>query len=831
MFGWLLLILSCGDPTAPPTVDPGIPVPAAIGDTLVVQVDSAGPSRVFLLRSNTDVDVAVFIQASVGVGFASITDSATRTLGSVAFASADVDPSHLLLHRTAVTHLAAGEAWLLIAGSAQSPQPVQLRLWTYRINRAPETVPSVISAGDTITGESLENSADIDEFQVGLGAGAELIGFLKSAGGTAPVLPAFQIYAPGAGTPLIDLSGTGATEDLEGQSTGLLPIPSAGSGRVVVYSREQDLATTSDGTGPYQLQLRLIDRTPETISVVVPVNDTVVGEQIDHVGDIDEFTANVVAGERYRVFLQTVSGSAGATLRVNAPALGLAVASHNGDSALAANFTDTFSPSFSGPIQLQVEGVENTFGLNRGGYRLFLYHINPLPEVAPAILSAGDSVVTETIEFPGDVDNFTVLPSATGLVNYILRHPGGLSGALQLNWLGNSGPASVRCYPNGIAPNSCGGGTHHIPPVGEGLTLLGDPGTRGGAAIISYAIDTMPEVASGGIVLDLPVTEDIAPAGDEDRFQVHAGQGDLFDLSFSGGSNCSCNSFAFRFMRNAVVMQQYWGSGPDWRTGRFAFPDTGDYTMVVTGNNVGTVVAETGAYQFTLRRVPTGPETAAAALTVTDTVRTESIDSLGDVDDFTVTAPPGAEIVATVTPRLALDALDPVTLDSLRNGPRGATGIVTVPASGQLRLRVSENRVTPFATQQIADAFDTTGSYVLALQLLDRLPESAPVAVTRGVQVLESIDHIGDIDEYSFAGVAGDTVSITLGNLQSYGSLSMLLELLSPVDGSVLATTNTFLQTPITAPTVTLPVTGLYPIRLRSMDDQAGAGSYDFTAQ
>ncbi len=830
LLGGAWLILSCDDSSGP-SADSTVPVPAEIGDTLTVRVDSAGAGRTFLIRSATDVDIAVFIQATQGLGFVSLHDSATGTLGSFGSAPLDPDPTHLLLHRTAVTHLTAGQAWLITVDSRQLPRPTRLRLWIYRVNRAPEFVPPTLTAGDTVTGETLENSADIDEFQLPVTAGEEIIGFLKTAPGVPDLLHAFHLYLPGSSTPLTSLPGGGSNADLEGLATGLVPIPAAGSSRIVVFGTGENESVLSQGTGPYQLLFRQVNRAPEAIGAVVPVNDTVVGEAIDHVGDIDEYTATVVAGESYRVFLQTTSGAPSARLRVRLPALALAIASSNGDTALANNFTDTFFPTTTGPIQLQVEGIENTFGLHRGSYRLFLYHIHRLPELVPATFTAGDSVIAETIEYPGDIDSFTVIPSASGFVNYVLRQPGSQPGALQFNWPTTNSASGVRCAANIGAPISCGGGTHAVPPAGEWLTLQGDPAYRGAFEIRSDPIDTLPEVAPSAIMLGQPMLETITPIGDIDRFQVTAGPGELFDLEFAGGNSCSCDSFILSFAKGTAFLLHYSGSGPTWRTGRFAFPDTGTYTMVVSGSNGGTVLTETGSYQFTLRIAPVGTETAAPALTASDTVSTEAIDWLGDLDEFTVTAPAGQEIIATVTPQLEVDALDPATPDTLRTGPGGATGIVTIPAGGQLRLRVFEPRPNTFSIEQITTAFQFLGGYTLALQVLNRAPESAPVAVTRGAQVFESIEHIGDIDEYTYAGVAGDTASITLDNLPSYGNLPLLLELVNPVDGSVLTSTNTQSQTPNTAPTVTLPVTGSYLIRLRSMVDQEGSGSYDFTVR
>jgi hypothetical protein len=206
------------------------------------------------------------------------------------------------------------------------------------------------------------------------------------------------------------------------------------------------------------------------------------------------------------------------------------------------------------------------------------------------------------------------------------------------------------------------------------------------------------------------------------------------------------------------------------------------------------------------------------------------VDSLGDVDEFTVTAQAGQELVARVTSPLWLDALQPGTPDTLRTSRTGATGIMVVPASGQLRLRTYEPRLF-LSANQISAAYHFTGPYTLQVRPLDRAPETLPAAVTRGVHIVgESIDYIGDIDEFTFNGVAGDTASVTLSNFQSFGELRLLLDLLSPT-GVVLASITELFQTPNTTPTVTLPVTGTYLIRVRNFEDQSGTGVYDLMVQ
>ncbi len=115
--------------------------------------------------------------------------------------------------------------------------------------------------------------------------------------------------------------------------------------------------------------------------------------------------------------------------------------------------------------------------------------------------------------------------------------------------------------------------------------------------------------------------------------------------------------------------------------------------MRMNGSYYGTLVPEVGPYQFTVSRFPVTPESVAPNLTGSDTVTAEAIDYLSDLDQFTVTAGAGQGVVADVTPTaLRLEALQMGSLDTLRTGSAGSTGVVTVPAGGQFRLVVFEQR-------------------------------------------------------------------------------------------------------------------------------------------
>src|SRR5205823_3542528 len=144
------------------------------------------------------------------------------------------------------------------------------------------------------------------------------------------------------------------------------------------------------------------------------------GEDIGLPGDIDEFTFTGAAGEEFNAFLQAQSGSpetnlqldvldGGGTVLPSAQSLG-------SDTSLLRQVTGRFALPGTGTYRLRVSGGPSyPSDLSRGAYRLFLYRINRRPETLPETLAFGDSLSGETIDLPGDVDEFRVtVPDSSG---------------------------------------------------------------------------------------------------------------------------------------------------------------------------------------------------------------------------------------------------------------------------------------------------------------------------------------------------------------------------------------------------------------------------------
>lgn len=161
----------------------------------------------------------------------------------------------------------------------------------------------------------------------------------------------------------------------------------------------------------YRIMVVPADRTPEHSGTVRLLGDTVEGEAIEHPIDVDTFTVAGVPGDSvFGVFQHT--GATWSDLRVEfRDANGLprdSVRATGGTGvALVDRYTKPFVVHAPGGMVMRVSAQPITDGLNRGPYRLALLKLSaPLPEAAAARLVLGDSVTTEQLETPLDVDDF-----------------------------------------------------------------------------------------------------------------------------------------------------------------------------------------------------------------------------------------------------------------------------------------------------------------------------------------------------------------------------------------------------------------------------------------
>ena len=278
-----------------------------------------------------------------------------------------------------------------------------------------------------------------------------------------------------------------------------------------------------------------------------------------------------------------------------------------------------------------------------------------------------------------------------------------------------------------------------------------------------YEINTAPEKVPARFAIgDTVAGETIDPIVDGDRFFAHgtAGQDVVLVMETMGPQGSGSVSLTVVDTVAPTLLGYVFGDAgtPTLTTGRLRLPASQDYLFSVWSVTSNVYPRYRGPYRFWSYLINRGPEHRPAAMPLAAEVRGEKIDRAGDVDEFTFAAAAGAEYNAFVqAPRAVRLEVAPVTGPILAIATSSesdtalfthATGRFQVPASGTYVVRVAGT-----APSQIAD----TGAYRLFLYPIDRRPEHVSAAITPGDTISgERIDLPGDIDEFTFSGVAGE---------------------------------------------------------------------------
>ncbi|HEU5466419.1 MAG TPA: hypothetical protein VFU75_05980 [Gemmatimonadales bacterium] len=575
------------------------------------------------------------------------------------------------------------------------------RMLVYRIDTLPEQVSDTVAVGDTVKGEAVDRVGDIDVFALH-GTAGQLVD-LQFASPSSGSKRQLQVFVSGAATSPSTFS-TGGDTSLDEHATGRFVLP--GTGQVTL--RVDGVRDGRGGdAGPYVLYAYPVNPNPEHLPIAITLGDTVTGEAIDHVGDLDQFTFTATAGQLFNGFLQAsgAAPSAQITLQVLGPDSTAAsgVANSTGaDVTLLDQVTGRFQAPATGTYTVRVSGANQ----DAGPYRFAILPVSRAPETASSSLAFGDSVSNEAIDFPGDLDEFhTVITDSSG-ANIVLTPD---SGAIHLplqaflyDSVTGVNIAAVTAFDAGFPAQT---GTMVVPPCHCILRVVGGYDStstfRGGYTLKFYKFGFGSETVGDTVAIgDTIVGEAINPPGDRDDFVFHATKGQHVNVALEGESVASPGQFQLIFQ--SVV---YSPTAPDslnaHRTNRIDIPSTGWYAVSVSGSAFTNPLTAPGAYKLALEPVPVGPEHAAATLAVGDSVTNESIDYPGDWDEFTLTGTPGTKVAVSFTIQGAggnphLEVFDS-TADSVVALAVGQPGVqvagpATFPASGQLVIRVFEVR-------------------------------------------------------------------------------------------------------------------------------------------
>ena len=780
-----------------------------IGDTVSGEtIDPVADVDVFTAHVSAGTDVVAVAEAPGVAGVGPLLLTVLDSTGATQLTSLSFPTGVPASATTGRIHIAASGLYQFRFESPPATGSLSFRgsyrFWTYAINRSPERVTAVVPIDFVVTGESIDRTGDVDEFTFTVAAGAELNAFFQS-----PTASHLEI---------VPASGAALATATAGRDTGLY---AAFSGRVMLATGgAYTVRVTADGktladTGAYRLFLYPIDHRPEHVVAAIAPGDTVSGESIDLPGDLDELTFSATAGETYRAFLQARSGSAGTRLQLDVLDPSGALLSSATSAGTDPNLIDQVTPPLQiqvgGTYRLRVGGAGPGGGTSVGPYRLFLYRPDPRPESTPDTLVFGDSVMNESIDLPGDRDEYRVHVADTSGANLVLAFDAaGTLQALLLDSATGTTLYTATSYGNGAAGQT---GSLRLGPGTYTVRVQADPGSQlhlhGPYRLWLYRFSFGPEAVRDTITVGDTVQEAIDVPGDIDTYRFHGVSGQHINVMLQGLVSGNPNdgfwaSLAGPGQLGELVLMwspSFAASLANCQTQRMDLPASGWYTITVHWAGSGSSpLAQRGPYRLAVVPVSTAPETHSSSLAIGDSMTTEAIDAPGDWDQFTATTTPGQELYALfgdgamlgVNPSImVLDGAGDTLAANVGQGIR-VVGPFRVPTTGAVAIAVFE--VGPSYRQCLnatcGGIYAFVGPYALQLRALHRAPEAAPAAYALGDTVrTEAIDTAGDIDEFYLRATPGDTLSAWYrlrADPQPAGSL-ISLEVVDSAGGSRLS--------------------------------------------
>ncbi|HSA57947.1 MAG TPA: hypothetical protein VLE53_19695 [Gemmatimonadaceae bacterium] len=585
---------------------------------------SLAPSqeREYTWRATTGANVTVYLDAVEGSvslevrdATAQLVDSLTRSTPSVRVDAYGTVPFTARVGDTYRLRVRAG-------GSAGA----RFRLYVWPETSSPEHRTMLFAIGDTVSEEDLAWWDDTDRFVYDAMAGTELV--LAMQFRTPIIQGRFDVTHGETTFPDVHAN---AHDELEDQPLSMYTVPYSGRHTLTIQS-SPFFRPNIGWPSPYRFVIYPIRRAPETARASFSPGDTLASEALDRVGDIDEFTVTAVPNAEYNLFLQRGTNERG-LLRVDAAGLanggGTSLLAVDAADPLYARSTGIFRAGHDGRIDLRVSADAGV--IYKGPYRIFLYPIDRRPEHAAASLALGDSVVGETIELPGDIDEFTLTIPQDALGNFVFGHDG-IDGTqnpgIGTEWIGPAAVAVARgpvtatgaavtpvVRAHGVAPAQAtstfkvekGTGVAFWPAGTYRLRVAGlgeIGGYRGPYRLYLHRVDSLPETASANIVVGAVVSsEQSEPVGDIDVFTFTgtAGQKVNVRLDFPAlAVDPGLNLILVSASTGAVIAGASQPVGNGYQTGTVILPAGGEYRVIVQSNSGGEVVTQHGAYRVSL---------------------------------------------------------------------------------------------------------------------------------------------------------------------------------------------------------------------------------------
>lgn len=465
----------------------------------------------------------------------------------------------------------------------------------------------------------------------------------------------------------------------------------------------------------------------------------------------------------------------------------------------------------------------------------------PTGDDRPDIPELAAGTTAEGVVAPGSSAAYELVVPDTAFRILLRARSGSAADTLVAELLDRTGTVVAAVRSVGSDTSVYGQASAWVAPTTEERRIIrvrGHGADDGGAySLLVFPRNPAPESVPQAITLGQGVDgEALDVEGDVDEFTVQGTAGQEW-IVFAASSSYSLDVQLVEPASGAVIRTTSTSSGSAVvetnSSGRVVLPSTGTYRVRVSAQ-----FAHPGrtAYRLRVDAVNRAPESGSAAL-APGAVAEEAIGSVGDVDEYTFSAPAGQEMNLLLQLRSAL--AERLTLELLRNGQEVARLETASSAAAQDefatgRLTLAGGIYTVRIQGPVRGLPErTTAGYRLELYPVDRRPETGGPLVLNGATASDAIERPGDIDEFVFQGTAGQRVVMYIsGPLPVRGPITAQLvgpntQLLpeSPLHPVSVAVGST--ATPAYARRMTLNETGPHRVRVGGeFTNSLGTGPY-----
>ncbi|HEX6589789.1 MAG TPA: PPC domain-containing protein [Longimicrobiales bacterium] len=638
----------------------------------------------------------------------------------------------------------AGEWSVVITPVHPDGSRVRYAITALAVDPRPETTDALLPAA-TVTSEGLATGFDIDRFALSSADGRYLNVFLRSddrllASLEGPNAPALQLYP---------------ADSLRGAYSGRLELAENAAFELVLMGWG---ATTAPV--PYRLEIYRTNPAPEEANAQLE-REVVVEERIGEPGDFDRFTFEAGDGETIDVLLDAPIAL---IARVYDPSGAEVAAADVGHAPSLPASSGFLSPTAAGTYEVRVFGAWMDTDVP---YSLLVHEIDRRPEHGPADLIAGDSATFEAIDPPSDADSFRIsLPDTLWLAVAAVRSaelPGSLVLRVDPLFEGGTSFGGVARpeYPYSLL-GRFPGGAYRAYFTGSSM----EQSFSGPYRLYTSWSSNSPESVSPRLVMGGEVIETAQPIVDIDQFTFGTAARDHFRVAVTAQGEYGMDLLEVYVGPDGRPAQAAMGVASDgsMTTHRVTSEAGDDYAIDVHLERLLPSWTANASYRVELIPEPVAVEHAAQLFTTGDSVM-DAIDVIGDVDRYAVSGIAGQDVVVAL--RSQTGSAGPIAADVFHAArPDSVLGTATSAQSTDLlytRLDESGTLVVEVLEHQTGLSLRATGSYSLGAWSFSGAPESSPAVLDRAQPVVEALDPVGDVDEFTIAVAAGDTIEVWLG--------------------------------------------------------------------